>query len=345
MGWMPNLGKLDEQLAQAREKQAAIAARKARNDGDLKDAYISMKSEGSYTLRLLPTWRKPGNPLEDAPPMVEVVDHMSLPPEKGKGGYRCIRETPSYAPEAVKRGIGCPICEAMDKLRAKGIKSFGRNPYKQQSAYVGALDLSRGDKVPRIATLKPRLYHEIMGDFVEYLKLDPPVNPFDLEAGLNVKITRTGTGLDTVWSRFVMPRPVPAGNSDEIAKIKVSIWDLDRLYRFPTDEKLKAAETAAEAMYEYFLARGPDAESEETDDSADAKVDARATVGHAAKAGASQQYLQAKSDKPACYGNNVVGYSKCNLCDVELDCQEVLKARGGKLDPKIPKPQDVPDLY
>ena len=58
MGWMPNLNKLDEQLAQAREKQAAIAARKARNDGDLKDAYIKMKDEGTYTLRILPTWRR-----------------------------------------------------------------------------------------------------------------------------------------------------------------------------------------------------------------------------------------------------------------------------------------------
>lgn len=329
MSWMLNLGEWEKELDAAKARQEQM---KNFSGNDLERMFIKLE-EGENVVRLLPTWRTPDHPLYHKPHFVLVVDHSFLP--NNGGSHRCLDKT---YPEKVKEtGISCAVCRVQKRLMDEGIissyKDLGKKPYLSRKYNTGAMNRKEQDSRARVLGIPSSLYLAVIAAIAQAAREGE--NLLDPNNGSDLIITRVNEVNKVSYTPTFKRSKTPIASSSELTEQALkSMIDLDRMFGWPSDEKLAAAEKAAEAMYVYYR---------DTRKSVQASVQKQQPSEPAPQSTPTPAppVLDVSSGSKGrdCFGNHNASLPFCLDCRDEMKCADESVRTGGNSDK--PKPQEV----
>lgn len=148
--------------------------------------------------------------------------------------------------------VHCPICEFVNALYNAGDKDSkelaGKLRFRKQF-WMNVIDRENEDKGPQIYTPGVTIFKMLAG-----LVTDPDYGEiYDQDDGLDITITRTGTGLETEYELRAKRKDSPLGTSDQIDEWLEKAIDLSvvELTDDPTEDKEIMGDDAVVAIMPY----------------------------------------------------------------------------------------------
>jgi hypothetical protein len=177
--------------------------------------------------------------------------------------------------------------------------------------------------------------------------LKRPIYVDDPIEGYNFSVKKTGVKKETRYEFKFDPRPTPISEDPaEIEKMLTLQWDLDRINKFPKDEKL--AEYANIALKFGQFMRSYKGAPERQAPAAEKAAQRREIQGHKAPPTSPSLVSIGKgavglgAPEKACFGNWKNGLDFCVECSIEDDCKDRFKKMGPAT--KRPTPEQVAAL-
>lgn len=256
------------------KRKAELAARQAQ--GDLN--WIGLKP-GTNIVRLLPGWRDEDHPEARDLPFLKIIHHKMIPPDKES--HICYEQ--SYPERAKEEGYTCPVCAVIRKLFEEKVvtamKDFGGNPYRKTTVFTNAVDRRKDGEVG-IFGMPWGVYQDILPTITRWFMQEDPINVFDPWHGRDLEVEKAGQKLETTYKPQFAGRDSKIARADkQIDELLDGLYDLDKIFGWPSDKKMAAVEAAAEAMYQYWTSRASHSRSSDDDDSPVGKKKARQLVG------------------------------------------------------------------
>lgn len=173
---------------------------------------------GVSSIRILPPWSPAGNiALRVFMHPIEFKDEsMSYT----KYNWTCVNKT---------YGKPCPICDGLQHMAAAGVDISAYEANRSQF-YVNAIVMMDAAKKTSEGSHVVARIPKTMYDWIVSQITNPMIGDItDTNAGIDVFVTRTGTGLGTEYSMTLSPngrQPIPPAYLDQIT----SLYDLDDIF-------------------------------------------------------------------------------------------------------------------
>lgn len=202
-----------------------------REGGDI----LWYKLDKMNVLRILPPWDAKGRFY------MEVYKHYNL----GQYNHTCVQKT---FPD---QGIPCPICAAVKHLTERGYDRKQIGQYRPRYASYTNVVVRGQEQLGVQICRMPR----VVIDPVILWQFSAEVGPLvDVNRGIDLVITKSGTGLDTKYATTTSPNGRTPLHPDEqvAARLLDGMYKLDQIFRMPNYEALQTILGDAEGLLARF---------------------------------------------------------------------------------------------
>lgn len=225
--------------------------------GDFPELQFLNLVEGNNIVRILPPYNATGRIFR------RVVQHWELPPDK-RGFYCLVGTWPDDTDT-------CYVCDMLEKVSAKfPTAKLGRQG--PASKYrVNVISRTDEDKGTQILRCPESVYNWV----IIQMRMPQVGDVTDIENGIDLNIVKEVTkrkdGKTQIrYKPSWIPRPSPLSSDDElVAKWSDGIFDLDRITKYPSDEKLGAMHSYAMKSKAYYMKKFSDSSNDLADDGDD----------------------------------------------------------------------------
>lgn len=298
-----DLDKLKQKFQEVSERDSAPQG------GDIK---WWKPQSGDNNIRILPPWGNSDNFYR------EVYYHYRVGPNNK--AFVCLRH---------EKGEACYLCELHERYRNstnENLQSIAKDLKPTFRVMYNIVDRDHEEDGPQVYASGIKVFKEILGIFA-----DPDYGDVsDVAEGIDIKLTRTGEGMDTRYS--LLPRRKSStlhDSQDVVEQWLEDMADLDILAATKTYEEMKAAYEGSEsgssdddarlkAQEEQGLKKKPLGEKP-----SEVRGTGKVTAPPATKKAETQN-----SDRPPkCFGNSGVFKNSplCDECIWVIECEEEIK--------------------
>lgn len=298
------------------------------------------------TLRILPAFNSRGFWFK------KVSKHYNVVPKNSS--------VPCYLATWPGESDYCPQCDEMEKIQRKFPEADLSRMNPGSYYYVNAIDRDNEDAGVFIVRLTPKVYNWLViqvtnpkiGDITDY------ENGVDITIDVNEKPRKDGKKYVDYKTGMIPNRGPIFDNDDKMAATLDNLPDLDKIFKFPSDEKIVEHTKISKAMSSFLLKKYKDGFTGEADAENESegetyvppKRDEKKVESGEASEGVEKSVNNSKSesleshsprDMPACFAgqkdpeklpDGSIGFNesldKCQICPHELRCADVKSSKG-----------------